>query len=426
MKKVYVVCGLMAALSMAPAFGQEETMYVTGNTLYDVCGNAVVMQGVNHAPYNWGWSPAYNVFPEIEKTGSNTVRIAWYTSQASGGGAPAYADLSLLDSAITRCAAAKMIPVLELHDHTCMNDSAQFISMVSFFTQPAVQQIVHKHRSYLVLNLANEALHVMWGGTVQRYVNIYTKAIGMVRDADIHVPLMIDAPDCGQHLDVFQQAGQQLKDADPDDNIIFSAHAYWSAYANNMDSVSVRAKLQAAVNTGFCYVLGEVANRQSDGNDECAYTLNYGPLLRIAREMQIGYLVWSWDNDVCAPRAMSSNGMFSQLTPYGSDMVNNAGYGLLLSERSPWLAAGMECAPGTGLAEHEMAQYFTVSKNSDRLYVHSSYKGDASLQLLSMDGKVLYNGRMAAFSELSVQDTWTGIKIVKIQTSEGMYIRKIF
>lgn len=417
---LFLLCGSVAQAQ------ERDAMFVAGNTLYDACGAPLVMQGVNHAPYNWGWSPDYNVFPEIAKTGSNTVRIVWYSSQVSGGGAPAYANLAQLDSAIARCAAAKMVPVLELHDHTCMNDSAQFINLMSFYTQPAMLDLINRHRKYLVINLANEALYVMWGGSVQRYINIYTRAIGMLRNEGIHVPLMIDAPDCGQHLDVFQQAGMQLKNADVDTNLIFSAHAYWSAYANNMDSLSVRAKLQAAENTGLCYVLGEVANRQSDGNNECAYTLSYGALLRVAREMQIGYLVWSWDNDVCAPRSMSQNGMFNQLTPFGSDMVNNPDYGLLQSERSAFLQNGMQCLPGTGMEAADLKPDFAVARTEGGMWIHSFMAQDAVVQLVAVDGRVLYSGQVGAQGHLYVQDQWPGIKIVRIRTGSTQFVQKVF
>lgn len=235
---------------------QKEHMYVSGSRLYDVCDTELLMQGVNHAPYNWGWATGYDVFGEIALTGANTVRLPWYSSQAAGGGAPAYNDPALLDSALSRCARNGMVPVLELHDHTCMNDSAQFMNMVSFYMQPAVLQVLQKHRRNLVLNIANEALYVMWGGSVQHYINVYTKAIGLLRTAGIHVPLMIDAPDCGQHLDVFQQAAQQLMNADPDTNLIFSAHTYWKVYASDMDSLSVRARLEAARNTGYLLCVG--------------------------------------------------------------------------------------------------------------------------------------------------------------------------
>ena len=48
-----------------------------------------------------------------------------------------------------------------------------------------------------------------------------------MRNANIHTPLVIDAPDFGKNLDVLNASAQTLLDADPDHNLIFSVHLYW-------------------------------------------------------------------------------------------------------------------------------------------------------------------------------------------------------
>ena len=90
-------------------------------------------------------------FPEIKKTGANTVRIVWaITSDLSPGG-PATATL---DALITNAKANHLIPMIELHDAT--GDWTRLNDLVTYWTQPAVVSIIDKHEGYLLVNIGNE------------------------------------------------------------------------------------------------------------------------------------------------------------------------------------------------------------------------------------------------------------------------------
>jgi mannan endo-1,4-beta-mannosidase len=157
---------------------------------------------------------------------------------------------------------------------------------------------------------------------------------------------MIDAPDCGTNSDAFitSNLAKDLIQFDPLHNLIFSAHAYWYAFANN-DSAQMAAKINAVLAQNIPLVLGEVANLQDDVTP-CEYTLNYKPLLHYCQLKKVNWIAWSWDNDVCPARQVSSNGNFSTLTTYGNDIVNNPSYGLLTvnSPKSQFLLYG--CSTG--------------------------------------------------------------------------------
>jgi mannan endo-1,4-beta-mannosidase len=120
--------------------------------------------------------------------------------------------------------------------------------------------------------------------------------------------------------------GPALLLADPAQNLIFSAHAYWYSYAGN-ESSQMEAKINNAVLSNIAFVFGELAYLQDDAS-MCQYTLNYKALLRICKRRKPGWLAWSWDNDGCAARQVTSSGNFSGLSAYGQVIVNDLEFGL--------------------------------------------------------------------------------------------------
>lgn len=315
-------------------FAQAQTqnrIHVSGSAILGPCNDTLLLRGVNYAPYNWGWSPTELLISQIALSGSNTVRLVWYKTGATGTPATTYANLTLLDSALSKCIQNKLIPVIDLHDQTCANNPTALITLANWFTQPAVLALINKYKHSLILNLANEALYVMWLGNTQAakntFITTYTTIVNNLRTQNITVPLMIDAPDCGQHLDFLADAASTLLNNDPEHNLIFSAHAYWYSYASN-DSTQMLNKINYALSKNIPFVLGEIANQQ-DNTTNCQYNLNYQALLNICQQKKVGWYAWSWNNDVCPQRCMSTNGQFNALTAYGTSLLYHANFGLL-------------------------------------------------------------------------------------------------
>ncbi|MFN8398107.1 MAG: cellulase family glycosylhydrolase, partial [Bacteroidia bacterium] len=329
------------------------TVSVQGNLILGPCGDTLLLRGVNYAPYNWGWSPGQLHLDQIAQTGANCVRLPWYQTPASGTPTTTYNDLANLDSALSHCVQYQLIPILELHDLTCQNDTAALLALNQWYLEPGVLALIDKYKHSLILNIANEALYVNWTGNPAMaqatFENTYSAAVQDLRNAGITVPILIDGPDCGTNLDVLAAVGNGLQQADPQHNLIFSAHAYWYAYANN-DSSQMAAKIDNAVASGIPFIMGEVANLQDD-QTLCQYQLNYSPLLQILQSRNIGWLAWSWDNDGCSARQISTNGNFASLTSYGTDIVYHPDYGLynVSPARSLYLFNGGNCSPVTGL-----------------------------------------------------------------------------
>ncbi|MBP6048827.1 MAG: cellulase family glycosylhydrolase [Chitinophagales bacterium] len=302
---------------------------VKGKHIIAPCGDTILLKGVNYAVYNWGWNATENLFHEIALSGANCVRIVWYKNNS----ASAYSNLSLLDSAISRCVQQKMIPILELHDVTCSNDTTAIITTANYLTQNTVKTILLKYQKWLILNPVNEAGYVQWNGNNEtRFKLMYQTIISNLRNAGLNMPLMLDASDCGQHLNLWKNIGQALQTFDPKHNLIFSAHAYWSAYANT--STAINHLLNDAATWNIPIVLGEIANKQDDNAGNCSLNVDVAAVMQAAHNNQIGYLAWVWTNDNCAARQMTSNGNFNTLTSYGNTIVNSSNYGIKFAKKS--------------------------------------------------------------------------------------------
>ncbi|MCO6482795.1 MAG: cellulase family glycosylhydrolase [Flavobacteriales bacterium] len=325
---------VLASILLLTGAATAQNIHVDGRWIIGPCGDTLILKGVNYAPYNWGWSPDELHIDQIALSGANCVRLPWYEATPDGAQPQAtYDNLAKLDQALAACTSHGMIPILDLHDQKCANDPAALIALANWYTQPGVMAVLDNHAQDMIINVANEALNVLWSGNPAAaqatFVSTYTTIINNLRNAGIGMPLMIDAPDCGINLDVLAEVGSQLLQADPQGNLIFSAHGYWHSFANN-DPAQMQVKMDHALDQGIPFVMAEVANLQDDAQ-MCQYTLDYNALLNICTEAQVGWLAWSWDRDGCSARQISTNGMANSLTPYGNDIVNNPGHGLAVN-----------------------------------------------------------------------------------------------
>ncbi len=325
-----------------------STIHVSGKNILGPCNDTLILRGINYAPYNWGNNSTDLKIDQIALSNSNCVRMVWYKNPV-----PAlYGNLVYLDSAISKCIQKKMIPIVELHDQTCNNSPSALITLATWYTQASMLTIINKYKHSLILNIANEALYVAWASNSvaakAAFTNTYTSIVNSLRGAGITVPLLIDGPECGTNLDVLANIGTTLQNNDPLKNLIFSAHGYWYSYAGN-DSTQMAGKINYAISKNIPFILGEVANLQDD-TVNCLYTLKYQALLRILRQKKIGWLSWSWGPDVCPTRQISTNGLFSSLSPYGNDIINNSVYGLATTAvKSVYLQNNKTCPASTDI-----------------------------------------------------------------------------
>jgi mannan endo-1,4-beta-mannosidase len=324
---------------------QRETFYTDGRHLHDPNGKKLILRGINLPLLDdWGFPPK-NKLADLEQTAANAVRIQWYINYGNAE-RPAY-TIADLDLFLTQCKVKRMIPILGLWDDTCQADAALVnTQLIPWWTSDEVVSVLNKHKQYLIINLANELGFVRWAddpvAALDEFKNAYKSALTSIREK-LHMPVMIDAPDCGTTIDAWLTIGQELIDHDPDHNLLLSVHAYWATY----DGISL---IDSAVNANIPIVFGEVANKQDEevnGKMQyCFYDLDglnqhnppqiaftYQSLLQQLKTEEIGWLAWSWSPDSCPSRNM---GLYNQNTdqyeglsePFGNDIVNNPNYGL--------------------------------------------------------------------------------------------------
>lgn len=240
-----------------------------------------------------------NILPEIKETGSNTVRLVWNMTN----GTPAE-----LDQLISNTIANEIIPMPELHDATGALGSVP--TLVDYWLNEEMLPVILKHQKYILLNIANEAGN--GSETEAAFVQTYKNAITKFRDKSVVCPLVIDAPNWGQNIDMIQSAWFDLQQHDPEHNLIFSVHTWWPNPEDSEDPGStnrVKNELAESVQKGIPLIIGEFAPMAVG----CSRSFDFETLLEECEKYGIGWMAWSWgwvDNGDCSEMDMTNNGQY--------------------------------------------------------------------------------------------------------------------
>jgi mannan endo-1,4-beta-mannosidase len=257
-------------------------------------------------------------FPEIRKTGANTVRIVWAITQDLQRNGPV-TSASTLDALITNARANGLVPMIELHDAT--GNWGRLGDLVAYWTQQPIVNIIKKHQNYLLVNIGNEVGDENVSDA--QFLAGYTGAVQQMRQAGIHTPLVIDAPDWGKKLTTLTATAASLLAADPDHNLIFSAHLYWGI-ANGANAQFIRTALADAVAANYPLIVGEFSRHGAydpNGGSICGPggETDYRTILEECHKHGIGWYAWEWGpgNDffdpLCASMDMTPDRMFASL-----------------------------------------------------------------------------------------------------------------
>lgn len=245
----------------------------------------------------------------------------------------------------------------------------------------------------------------------------YIQAVINLRNAGIEVPIMIDAPDCGSSSSELLTVAQEILDADPLGNIIFSTHAYWIAYANSQ--AAVNAKLNEIDQSPFCYILGEVANIQDEYQLPCEYDIEniYQWVMAEACNLDMSWLAWTYTQDFCPARQMTTNGVFDNLTPYGQEVVYDNVFGLLS-------AGGCRAEPLSTMdftGENMAINIYPNPASSLISFTNSSLI--ESIEIYNLSGKLLLQFNKNR-DDVNVSQLSNGMYLVKIKTQNNRQVIK--
>lgn len=248
--------------------------YVYGTQLLDAKNNPFVIRGTNLA-YAWYKGHGFrNQIAQMRSRGANAVRIALsdgqqYSKDGSG----------TIQSMISYCEQQKMIAILDVHDATGSNDVSALNAAVNYWKEMKSALAGHEHT--VIINIANE-----WCGewNSANWATGYKSAISALRQAGIKNCLMVDASGWGQQSATITFRGQEILNADPDKNIIFSVHMYGVAGKPGI----VESTIQNIQSQNLCLCIGEFGWYHSDGDvDEDA-------IISTCKNKKVGWCSWSW------------------------------------------------------------------------------------------------------------------------------------
>lgn len=281
-----------------------DTMYIEGRHLWSAEGEKVILRGVNEM-FVWSDDETGTSFlPEIKQSGANCVRLVWTEEKG---------DKQSLVELIENCIGQKMIAMPECHSATGEWDKLDVC--IDFWKDPVLLEGIQRNRKWTLVNIGNE---VGDGNvTAQQFSEGYRRAIDSLRGWGYTVPLVIDASNWGQDVEVILDTWEEILEHDPLHNILFSVHSYWS------DSRNYSIIANESVNNGLPVIIGEGPSPTAYPN--CG-VLNYQEGLNVCQENEIGWLMWSWGglaNGHCVPNFdLAHDGIFgSWVSEHAADMV---------------------------------------------------------------------------------------------------------
>lgn len=287
----------------------RNTLFTQGGELRSPSGQKVVLRGIN---LQYGDEPGrrYPAIQRIADVGANALRL-----QLRSDTRPEELRRAL-DAIVARGMIA--IPMYYAENITCSDDPDAFDAALRHWLgawKPILQD--PRYQRHLILNIANEWGRAKTPAQARDYLAAYARAVGQLRQAGYTVPLMVDAPDCGQNAQALAAAAQALLAADAEHNLLLSVHAYWSYQT----PARIRAAVALLDATGLPFVWGEFGQSRFEAHS--GHATDHHELMRDANAQGIGYLAWSWFGNGGEARVMdmaiSANS--AQLTEYGAEIV---------------------------------------------------------------------------------------------------------
>jgi mannan endo-1,4-beta-mannosidase len=184
----------------------------------------------------------------------------------------------------------KLIPLVCVWDAT--GDWSKLQTCVDYWMRSDVSAVLQKHEKYLLLNVANDAGSNAVGQT--GYQEKYKSAVNQIRNAGIHVPLVIDADGYGRNGDALLENGPCLVAEDPDHNLIFSWHLWDPTNWSNGTKTAIRKFIDGSIDNDICLIVGEFGPIEFGDNPNSG-KINWEYLIEYAAAKEIGRLAWVWN-----------------------------------------------------------------------------------------------------------------------------------
>ena len=391
-------------LSTSTAVGIPGNLYVSGRYLRTPCGDTIIIRGMNKMIiYTGDTALRRQTYAEIRKTGANCTRIVWLASPTD----QIDATPAGLDRAIQGCIDNDMIPMPELHDAT--GDWTQLQNLVNYWISPDVLSVIKKHEKYLIINIGNEVGSDQI--TNDQFTSGYSSVVLQMRNAGIHVPLVIDAATWGKNLDQLVATGQAIIANDPDHNLIFSVHMYW-AISDGADSTYITDELLSSVNANIPLIVGEFSYKFAV-DSTCDYTTNYQIILKDCQQYGIGWLPWEWGPgngyfySNCSIMDMTTDSYFSTLqSGWAMDVAETNNYSIANTSKTPnYIKWKGNCdSIQTSVADNtsdNISNDIYPNPVSDILYLPQSADMNQPVQIYTVEGIKIFGSYNKSSLDLS-------------------------
>ena len=286
----------------------SDTFFVQGTSLFDPCGSRVILRGVNEmVTFTYESKDGSAYFGEIAKTGANSIRIYWLTSDTPDD----------LDRLLVNAEAQKLIPIIYVFNYPV---GPTTVSMAAdFWTRSDIVQVVQKHRQWLIIALREKDIPTN-PQLLSDWESSYDAAVKRLRQASINVPLAIDAPQYGLDTSNLALRGSDRILADPRQNLLLNINAWWP----NVTFDAIRNNISAVTNAALPLLIGEFSAYAQQSPQCTSVAFDYTTLLQVAQDTLTGWQAWSWgdaSNYPCGTLDMTHGGKFANLSGWGLDVA---------------------------------------------------------------------------------------------------------
>ncbi len=271
MKKIFTLFVLLAASTSAFA-SSPEALKVEGTKLTNQSGKTVALHGVSMG-WHSSWPRWYNpdaVAEVVDVWGADVVRAAIGVHSRNGYIARPDEAWQCLTGVVEGAIKNNAYVIIDWHSHAIATDEA-----VEFFTRAAR---TWGHHPNVIYEIFNEPVNDSW-----RDVKSYSRTvIEAIRAIDPDNIILVGSPHWDQDI--------HLAAADPltgYDNIMYTMHFYAGTHKDEL-----RARTQAAVDSGLPVFLSECGGMEATGNGPLDYE-SWDAWVKLMADNDLSWLAWS-------------------------------------------------------------------------------------------------------------------------------------
>ncbi|MGR8929600.1 MAG: PA14 domain-containing protein [Gammaproteobacteria bacterium] len=318
---------LLAILSVPSV--RADTFKTRNGALLDPCEQSLVLRGVN-AGVAFPSDLSASSLSQIEQTGANAVRLTfrWLFNKSNP---------ESVAIALQKAAENHMLAIPSVWDASGNWSKLSFA--VDFWTQPEMVTVLRQYEDILVLNIGNE---VGDGSVAQEDYRLgYQQAIERIREAGLHMPLLIDAAGYGRNESYILNNANYLISKDPDHNLLFG----WHPWDTNQPQSRYKRAIDLAKKNRIPLLISEFAHVGAMGEG----SVDYRYIMQYTAERNVGWLWWWWSSGATPDyHALTTDGAVGNWANVGEEVIVTSPYGISATSRRTDYLQNRSCIGNNG------------------------------------------------------------------------------